>query len=51
LIYLAQTDDSQLDIKAEACAKRLGLGFERRSTGYGDLETSMKALAQQRSNP
>lgn len=51
LIYLAQTDDSQLDIKAEACAKRLGLGFERRHTGYGDLETSMKALAQQRSNP
>lgn len=44
LIYLAQTNDPHLDTRARACADRLGLDFERRSTGYGDLETSMKRL-------
>ena len=37
LVYQAQTDDPALDAKAEACAKRLGLAYERRFTGYGDL--------------
>ncbi|MEH6725932.1 MAG: DUF1638 domain-containing protein [Hyphomicrobiales bacterium] len=50
LIYLAQTINSELDITAEACADRLGLAYERRSTGYGDLETSMKTLAADRSS-
>lgn len=39
LIYLAQTDDAELDRKAEDCAARLGLSYVRRRTGYGDLET------------
>ncbi len=38
LVYQAQTDDPELTIRAEACAQRLGLAFERRLTGYGDLE-------------
>jgi hypothetical protein len=42
LIYQAQTEDPALDAKARDCAARLGLGYERRFTGYGDLE---KALA------
>lgn len=37
LVYLAQTDDAALTRVAEAAAKRLGLAFERRFTGYGGL--------------
>ncbi|MFN4273745.1 MAG: DUF1638 domain-containing protein [Aliihoeflea sp.] len=37
LVYLAQTDDSQLDQVAEEAASMLGLAYERRPTGYGDL--------------
>ena len=45
LIYQAQTDDPALDAKARNAADRLGLTYERRFTGYGDLETVMKRLA------
>ncbi|MEP0520646.1 MAG: DUF1638 domain-containing protein [Hyphomicrobiales bacterium] len=45
LIYLAQTKDSKLDDKAKECADRLGLTFERRATGYGDLSRAMELLA------
>ena len=38
LIYQAQTDDPALTEKARACANTLGLKFERRFTGYGDLK-------------
>lgn len=44
LIYLAQTEDPKLDAKAQDCARRLGLDYEYRFTGYGDLA---KALANQ----
>jgi uncharacterized protein DUF1638 len=37
LVYLAQTDDARLREKAEAAAARLGLAYEHRATGYGDL--------------
>ncbi len=37
LIYLAQTDDPALDAVAEKAARMLGLAYERRATGYGDL--------------
>lgn len=37
LVYQAQTDDPELTRKARACAETLGLAFERRFTGYGDL--------------
>ncbi|WP_243613746.1 DUF1638 domain-containing protein [Shimia aestuarii] len=42
LVYQAQTDDPALTEKARACADRLGLEFERRFTGYGDLETALR---------
>ncbi|WP_333867977.1 DUF1638 domain-containing protein [Cypionkella sp.] len=45
LVYQAQTDDPALDLKAEDCARRLGLAYERRFTGYGDLATTMAAVA------
>ncbi|MDV7141595.1 DUF1638 domain-containing protein [Tropicimonas sp. TH_r6] len=41
LVYQAQTDDPALDAKAEECAKRLGLTYERRKTGYGDLAVAL----------
>jgi hypothetical protein len=44
LVYQAQTDDPALTAKAKACADRLGLRFERRYTGYGDLETTLANL-------
>ncbi|WP_300019457.1 DUF1638 domain-containing protein [uncultured Roseobacter sp.] len=44
LVYQAQTDDPALTEKARACAERLGLSFERRFTGYGELETSLANL-------
>lgn len=45
LVYQAQTDNPALDAKAEDCARRLGLDYERRFTGYGDLATTMADLA------
>ncbi len=37
LVYLAQTDDPGLAKAAEDLAATLGLAYERRLTGYGDL--------------
>ncbi|MFZ5961507.1 DUF1638 domain-containing protein [Thalassococcus sp. BH17M4-6] len=37
LVYQAQTDDPALTALARDHAARLGLAFERRMTGYGDL--------------
>lgn len=45
LIYLAQTDDPALDAKAEQAAARLGLRYERRATGYGDLPDVLAQLS------
>jgi len=44
LVYQAQTDDPALTKKAKEAAETLGLAFERRLTGYGDLEVTLKAL-------
>ena len=38
LVHLAQTRDDTLRDAARAAAERLGLEFEHRFTGYGDLE-------------
>ncbi|MDZ7600805.1 MAG: DUF1638 domain-containing protein [Hoeflea sp.] len=43
-LYLAQTDDPGLEDKARAAAERLGLRFERRMTGYGDLTDALARL-------
>ena len=44
LVYQAQTDDPALDAKARDCAARLGLAYERRFTGYGDLTPALASL-------
>jgi len=41
LLYLAQTDDDDLRARARAAAERLGLEYEERRTGYGDLVPSL----------
>ncbi len=45
LVYQAQTDDPALDAKARDCAARLGLDYERRLTGYGDLVPALARVA------
>jgi hypothetical protein len=42
LLYLAQTEDAELLDRARAAAARLGLAFERRRTGYGELLPSLQ---------
>jgi hypothetical protein len=44
LIYIAQTDDPELSRKAEEAADFLGLEYERRLTGYGDLIPALAHL-------
>lgn len=41
LVYLAQTRDAVLEAKARQIAERLGLDYEYRLRGYGDLESFM----------
>ncbi len=45
LIYLAQTEAPELRAKAKAAAERLGLAYEYRFTGYGDLRPAISAAA------
>ena len=45
VLYLAQTEDAELTARARRGARRLGLRFERRFTGFGELGTAMTAVA------
>jgi hypothetical protein len=45
LVYLAQTDDPELDCRAEEAAEFLGLDYERVRTGYGDLVPALTRFA------
>lgn len=42
VVYLAQTDDPALEAVAMRAANMLGLAYERRATGYGDLAPALK---------
>ena len=44
LVYLSQTEDPDLLAMAHRAADRLGLAFEHRHTGYGELATSIRSL-------
>jgi len=44
LVYLAQSDDPALTEAAREAADYLGLEFERRATGFGDLASAIAAL-------
>jgi len=45
LVYLAQTEAPELGAKAKKAAERLGLAYEYRFTGYGDLRPAVSAAA------
>ena len=44
LVYQVQAHDPALEAKARNAAERLGLEFELRHTGYGDLERDISKL-------
>ncbi len=44
VVYLAQTNNPELDRYAEAAAERLGLAYRRVFTGYGELETNLVSI-------
>jgi len=46
LVYQAQVKDKKLQSIARDCARRMGLSYEYRFTGYGDLETALHKVAQ-----
>ena len=43
LVYLSQAEDDALRQKAEKAAGQLGLAYEYRFTGYGDLTSALKS--------
>jgi len=45
IVFQAQTRDPDLATRAEAAARRLGLAYEYRFTGYGELERDLTAQA------
>lgn len=49
LVYLAQREDPLLLERARQAAVRLGLAFEHRLVGYGDLHTSLVRLIDEES--
>jgi hypothetical protein len=48
IVYLAQTRDEDLAKRAMAAARKLGLAYEYRFTGYGELATSLASQASPR---
>ncbi|PRY21436.1 uncharacterized protein DUF1638 [Aliiruegeria haliotis] len=46
LVHQAQTDDPGLAKEAKECAERLGLAYERRLTGYGDLTSALTRVSE-----
>lgn len=50
VVYLAQTDDAELEKVAVDAAKMLGLAYEKRFTGYGDLIPALRAAAASSTN-
>ena len=42
LVFMPQTDDADLERKARSIASRLGLAYEYRFCGYGDMERFMR---------
>lgn len=45
VVFLAQTKDPELELKAKAAAQKLGLDYEYRFTGYGELESELASRA------
>ncbi|CAI8403347.1 MAG: Uncharacterised protein [Acidimicrobiales bacterium AG-410-I20] len=50
LVYLAQTDDPEIERKAQEAAQRLGLTFKIVKTGYGELGSNIVKLGKHSKN-
>ncbi len=50
-LYIAQTRDAGLQVKAQAAAARLGLGYAYRYVGYGELEQFLRRAADSAPEP
>lgn len=48
VLHLAQTHDDRRESDAREAAARLGLGYERRFVGYGELEPALVYLSSRR---
>ena len=48
VLHLAQTEDANRESDARAAAARLGLRYERRLVGYGELEPAIVQLSNRR---
>ena len=44
LVYLAQAPSAEAELLGQRAADRLGLAFEYRVTGYGELDTSLRQV-------
>lgn len=49
IVYLAQTEDAELQVKAKWAADFLGLAYEYRFTGYGDLTPALMGATHSKS--
>ncbi|MFK7753783.1 MAG: DUF1638 domain-containing protein [Sedimentitalea sp.] len=47
VVYQSQVDDPDLMARAQDCAARMGLAFEHRPTGYGDLARTLEGWTRQ----
>ncbi|MGI9354734.1 MAG: DUF1638 domain-containing protein [Rhizobiaceae bacterium] len=45
LLYIAQTQDAELEIDAQKAAEFLGLAYEKRQAGYGDLAPALQNIS------
>ena len=51
LVYLAQTDNPELQSLARTAAERLGLDYHYQLTGYGEMASSLRQVACHNPNP
>ena len=51
LVYLAQVDDPQIQSRAREAAERIGLRFEKRIVGYGEMEPALLAIGRREAQP
>ena len=49
VVYLAQTADTELTAQARDAADRLGLAFEQRNVGYGEMEPELIRISKKAS--
>ena len=51
LVYLVQSEDAELSAAARVAAGKLGLAYEERHTGYGELATGLESAVRPSNGP